>query len=617
MRDLSLNSRFPAPTILMNDQEHLVHARSPAAQGLLNLTITAALVVFAFAARLALWPYASMESNDHTYRVFTAWIWADNPELAFYGLWGPLHYFLVGPIIRLFGDQVVAPVLLHVVVGSLIPAVLYLFTAREFGDRRAALAVGAAFALYPIAIRMSLQVMAQTWFYLCVALALLALSCARTPPANRRAATALGCAAAAGLAATLGSLLRAEGWFMIPLLALTLWPRRMHIAVFLAIASIGPVLMMVANAEQYGDPLFPLNQSAALMMNDVGAAEFTTGDRVGQVMKLAAGLVGGLTPVLALFAGLGALGCLIRRAPQAVWLLPLAGLGLSLFLGTARGSVTPKPIFTGTLGLLLIPFLAAFLTSPDVRRLGTAGTVGLVTILFGSMALSLALGVARDIPGVQERYPLIALMPAVGPVPTFRGAETLDRIVPDVQPERGSDGGALIVDAIGNPASYFLALHSGRSPDRIVLAPGQTFRSPEGEMAEAAPASDDGAASWEPWDPHPPNLRGFLLRQCAGVLVLQPGSRFSDWLGYDRTSRISFRGVELVLDKQASVPWPLPGDARLRGAHVPATARGEIVVLRYAVENCARLAVHDRARTKPTGQSRDRHPGTQEVGSPT
>jgi hypothetical protein len=44
---------------------------------------------------------------------------------------------------------------------------------REFRDRDAALAVGLAYALYPVAIRTSLEVLAQAPFSLCLALGLL------------------------------------------------------------------------------------------------------------------------------------------------------------------------------------------------------------------------------------------------------------------------------------------------------------------------------------------------------------------------------------------------------------------------------------------------------------
>ena len=95
-----------------------------------------------------------------------------------------------------------APVWLHLLLGCATPAVVYLFTHRLFGSPRAALAVGVAFALYPIAIRDSLSVLAQTPFVLLVALSMLALVNARGRTGDWRHALA------AGFALTLASALR-------------------------------------------------------------------------------------------------------------------------------------------------------------------------------------------------------------------------------------------------------------------------------------------------------------------------------------------------------------------------------------------------------------------------
>ncbi|MFL5338144.1 MAG: hypothetical protein ACJ8H8_34490, partial [Geminicoccaceae bacterium] len=102
-------------------------------------------------------------------------------------------------------------------------------------------------------------------------------------------------------------------------------------------------------------------------------------------------------------------------------------------------------------------------------------------------------------------------------------------------------------------------------------------------------------------------LRGFLLRHCSGVLILQPGSRFSQWLGYSRADRVLFRGVALSLRRQVEVPWPMPTDSRLRGAEVRADQPGEIVVFRYSVENCSAPAVDQGSGATASIQDPTRH----------
>jgi hypothetical protein len=471
-------------------------------------------------------------------------------------------------------------VLLHVAIGSLVPAALYLFAAREFGDRRAALAVGVAFALYPIAIRTSLEVLAQAPFSLCVALSLLALSHARGPSGDWRHA------AAAGLGITLAAMFRVEGWVLIPFLALVLWPKRALVPVFVAVAAVGPVLSMVANALHYSDPIFRITAPADIMLNDVGAAELSPAQRFGQATKLVLGLVGGMTPVLALFAGLGALFCLVRRDRQAVWLVPLGGLAAIMLASALRGSLIPKPIYTESLGLLLIPYLAAFLTSPQVQRLPAVGSMpALQTILFGSMLFFLAAGAARDIPELRARSRRLDAVPAIGPVPTFEGKQTLDRILPVIRAHAGRSNEALVVDALGSPATFYLGLHSGHHPDQLYLAPGQPYINLDARLPEHQRPIRERVQPLR--DADPPELDGFLRRRCSGLLVLQPGSRLAGWIGFRAPDRASFHGLDLALEELARIPWPLPDDTRLRAADVPDGEPGVVVVFRYSVLACS------------------------------
>lgn len=528
----------------------------------------------ALAVRLLLLPLASQDTNDHTGRIFIAWRWAEDPFLFLHGRWPTLHFYLVGPVIRLFDDQILAPVLLHVVIGSLVPAVLYLFTVREFGRRAAALAVGLAFALYPIAIRTSLEVLAQAPFSLCLALTLLALS-----KAHDASATWVH-AAVAGAAATLTTMLRVEGCLLLPFLALTLWGRWRLAAVFVAVAMIGPLASMVANIAHYGDPLHQINAAAGYELEAMGKEHLPLAQRLLRPMSLAVGMVAGMTPVLALLAGLGALYSLARLQRQAVWLIPLVGLTLLMFAAAVRGSLVIKPIYTETQGLLLIPFLAAFLLSPPVRRLGAPAAAAIHAVLFGSMAFLLVIGTLRDIPGMRERSRFIAAIPALGPVPTLPDREVLDRLLPAIRAQDGPGEPGLVVDYLGNPHTFYLGLHSLFHPSRIFLAPVALVVDLD---ARLPPRERPLRERWQPLrDSDLPDLDDFLRLHRTGVLVLQPGSRLAAWMDY-RQGRASVRGVPLMLEEFARIPWPLPSDVRLRAPGVPADATGEAIAFRYTV----------------------------------
>jgi 4-amino-4-deoxy-L-arabinose transferase-like glycosyltransferase len=463
-------------------------------------------------------------------------------------------------------------VLLHLAIGAAAPAVVDLFTAREFGDRNAALATGIAFALYPVGILTSLEALAEAPFALLLALALLALSRAREPSADWRHA------AAAGLALTVAAMLRYEAWMLTPFLGLVLWPRRRLVAAFVAAAALWPVASMAANYVHYGDPFLGLGAGSAYELQAMGKAQLSLARRAGLPLRLVANLVAGMTPVLALLVALGALSCLVRRARQAVWLVPPAGLLVLLLVATARGAVVPKPHYTETIGLLLVPYLAAFLRSPPVRRLPAAGVHA---ALFGSMALLLVIGTLRDVPGVRERSRLVRAVPALGPAPTFAGRDALDRLLPVVRADTAGEGDGLVSDFLGYGATGYLALRSRLYPDRVWLAPV----APEADLDMLAPGDRrPSRARVQPLlGDDPAALDEFLLRHPSGVLVLQPGSRLSARLGDRAPDRASAGGVDLALAELARVPWPLPPDRRLRAEGVPATAPGEAVVFRYSV----------------------------------
>lgn len=537
------------------------------------------LVALAVSVRLFLLPYASQDTNDHSLRVWIAWRWMEDPFFFLHGHWPPLQFFLLGPVIYWANDPILAPVLVQVAFGSLVPAVLYLFSAREWGDRTVALAVGVAFALYPVAIRTSLEVLAQPQFSLFVALTFLALSHAREPAAGWYRA------ALAGAMLAMAGMFRIEGWILIPFFALTLWPHRGRIVAFAAVAALAPLSMMAANTLHYGNPVLPITTVLDFELDLAGRDNLSLLAHAGQVIRFLWQLAGGMTPVLALLAGLGALSCLVRRERQSVWLVPGLAMALILLGSVARGSTAPKVIYTETLGLLLIPFLASFLLAPELRRLPRAATSTLAAGLIGYMLLMNVIATLRDIPGLRERSRLLAAIPALNPAPTFDGKPIIDRLLPSVRAPDGAPGQGLIVDRLGSPASFYLGLHSLYHPDRIFIA----VDAPNAKLD--APVPEERRPLRERMQPlrdsEPLELDAFLRAYCSGLLVLQPGSRFAEWLNYREPDRATLGPLELKLDIKAREPWPLPADARLRAAGVPETAPGEIVLFHYRVEGCS------------------------------
>lgn len=537
-------------------------------------------VALALAIRLILWPYASQDTNDHASRIFIGWRWADNPFLFLHGRWPTLHLMLVGAVIRFFHDTLQAPVLLHVLLGSLVPGVLYVFTAREFRVRTAALAVALCCAFYPIAIRTSLEVLAQAPFSLCVALTLLALSKARESGAQSAYVVA------AGVALTLATQLRTEGCVLVPLCALCLWPNRRKMLLFAVVAAVGPVAAMVANNAYYGQPLFPLTAASEIMRNDVGAGYFTLVDRIRQPLTLLRGFAAGMTPLFALCASAGAVLCIVRRDERARWIFPFAGLAASMMIAAALGTLIPKPIYTESLGILLAPFAAAvFQMAPGIDEQRSVRVVLYAALVTSTVAICLA-GAARSLPESHGLRRIAIRIPMLGesPVPTFARQRQADRLVQLIREHRTHPQGALILDNLRSPATYYVGLHSGYHPDRLYLASGQGAVDLEDRSAaDSRPLRqrDQPLRGTEPAD-----IAGFMRQHCSGMIVLQPGSRFSAWIGYRSPDRIVNVGRSVSLHEIARISWPMPADERLLAADVSPTTAGYAVLFEYEVEGC-------------------------------
>lgn len=535
-------------------------------------------VVLAAALRLALLPLATQDTNDHSLRLWIAQRWSEDPFLLLHGHWPPLHFFMLGPVVALTGDLFLAPILLHIACSAAVAGLLYAFVLREFGSRCAALAVGIAYALYPISIRTTLEVLAQAPFSLCVAATLLALSHARDERSGWLPVVL------AGVAASLSSLLRVEGWFLLPLFAATLLPRLPRAVLFGVVGAVGPLVLMAANLAHYGDPLFPLTTVVEFELDLAGREHFGLVQHAVQLVRYLVLVLGAMTPLLALACGLGGLACLLRRSRAAVWLIPAVGLTLILLASVARGSTAPKAIYTDTLGLLWMPFFAGFLTAPQLARLRPRAPVWAAGLVLAAMLAQIVVGTARDVPGLRASVPGLARLPVPGAVPTFAGRPAMDRLLPLLRERAGDRDTGLVVDALGTPASYYLGWQSRFHPDRVFLASGAPNVDPVAPPpAERRPLRDRAQPLR---DSDPIELDRFLRRYCSGLLVLQPGSRFAAALGLQPPDRASLQGVELALEQLAAVPWPLPRDRRMRAPGLPDDAHGEAAVFAYRATPC-------------------------------
>jgi hypothetical protein len=481
-----------------------------------------ALLIFAIAllVRIAVLPFATFDSGDSASRVWIAWRWMEHPTLITSGVWGPLHFYLVGLALMVWPDPVWAPAVLSVLLGSLAAVVVYFLALEIFRAPRAALVTGLSFAFYPTAVAVSLFALSEPPFILFFGLGLLFLVRATRP--NGTVQDALF----AGIAIGLATMLRFESWFMLPFLALTVVRRPKLLIAFLLPALIHPAIWMIGNAITYNDPFYNFSWASNWERNDMGQGKLVS---ISSALSRFWGFIhmtqSGLGPPLTLLVITGAVWCVWRRCKGAIWLVPPLALLAMLAAAAGRGSLVVKWEYTSTLGLMLVPFAACILEAIGIeawpRRRFIAATVGSV----GAILLFTVEPIWRVVP--HGGALLSRMIPAF---PNIRGAR---EVLALVQRGLSPDHDALLSDFYGWQPTYYVGLHTKLHPDRISIVNG----------APNDPPDLDSAA-------------GFLGTYRQGVLIVRDQGKLGALLQTNPDQTIRLAGTILHLEPVGTLQWP-------------------------------------------------------------
>lgn len=480
----------------------------------------AVLIAVALGARLAFLPFATLDDGDTAYRIWLAWLWADEPFLITNGLWGPLHFYLVGTLMRFWQDPVWAPVVLHVAIGVVTPIVMYRWTLELFRSERAAMAAGLILAVYPAAIGVSLGALSETPFMLFLGLALLYLARAWRPDGTLRDA------AVAGLAMTLASMLRYEAWVLLPFLAVLLVRRPQRAAAFAAIALIHPIVWMIGNEIAYGEALRGLTATAQWRLEVLGhEPNLGLAPSIRRLLRFVRMTALGLTLPVCLLITAGVIRTLAGRRAEAVWLIPPIGLFLAFAWAAIQDTLFIKPAFTTTFGFLLIPFSAAFLERLAIDRWSHTRSMVAGAVLVASTLLFAAEPLMKSQP-VGRRLGTHA-------APHIDDEDSARELLGIIRRAglKGSDD-ALILDFVGNHVTPYIAWQTRLHPLQICR--------PRGEAN--VPLNTD-------------ELAVFLAGNRKGVLVTRPSSKLSAHLKPTADGTAMLAGVPVRLAPVGSVEW--------------------------------------------------------------
>jgi 4-amino-4-deoxy-L-arabinose transferase-like glycosyltransferase len=465
-----------------------------------------------FAARLVALPFAMSEDADAAARTWIAWQWLENPYLITDGVWAPLHFYILAVPLLLFGDPLYPVIMVHVTIATLAAVFLYLFLINEFEDRSAALMVTVLFLLYPVYLRASLMATAEVPFIFFFLLCLFLLSLARRPGGQWWHALL------AGFAMTLAGMLRYDAWLLTPFLAAALWRRPYWLIPFLGAAAIFPALWMFGNWSAHGDPFYFISRDAM----DVADREEGDGSkRLWQGAFYPAAVFFGLTPIVAIIAGIGAAMCMLRRAPQAVWLLPAAGLLVIFSVKSGEAHIPLKARYTISIGTLVLCYAAEvfklqlFRRSSGAWKLACIGAVAASMLVFSYLD---RLALPNSLSGVFRA--------SFHAVPRAKYGLEVEATSHSIRRHLHSDRDAFISDYLGLSPTFLIALETRLHPRRIFFAPGERY--PRFE---------------------PDQLTSLLKRHKQGVLLLKPSSWFANLIGHCGEGHVTMAGNLITLER--------------------------------------------------------------------
>ena len=480
------------------------------------------ITAFAVIIRVLILPYSSVDGSNGPARVWIAWEWLSDPEIITHGVWGPLHFYLIGIAMALVEDPIYSPIILHIVIAVFTPILVFVFTKNEFGSQRAALVVAATYALYPIAVRNSVQARAEVPFVFFILLSMIFVSFARRKDGQWKHVIA------AGISLTLACMLRYEGWMLIPLIGVLLWRKPQFMIAFASVAMIHPVMWMIGNAVHFDDPLYPITFASNWELGAMGKGQysFEFSSIMQRAMIFPKKILIGVTVLLGLVCVLGAVLALLKHERGVIWLIPLLGLLCLMSLAVVRGSLVPKFNYTASLGTMLFPFSAVVYKHMGIDAWSKMRGLGLSFSMMVSIGVFTCWVCLKNI-GLGDYV--------MNPIPTIPNQTTVLSLVPVVRDNMETDRDGFISDFYGWGPQVYVPYLAGLPRHRIFLAPG----APNVSLNEN-------------------ELSMFLQDFPDGILIALTGSRFANAIGLKGEQSIHIGKKLLSIRKIHSIIWPKP-----------------------------------------------------------
>lgn len=484
------------------------------------------IVFLAFFARVISLQHSNNPGGDPVSRIWHSWRWADDPHIITHGVWGPLHFYILGAVIKLTKDTVLAPVVSNILFSTLSLIPFWVFVGNEFGRRRAWLPA-LIFAFYPIAFRGSLTSMSEPPFIFFVCCSLAFLSHAR----ERRGAYVP--AILSGLCLTLSAMLRYESWILIPVLSLFLIQRPKALLLFLVISLLHPLVWMTGNFIHHGNALHSVAFAGHWQIDIAGINDnLTRGDYIGRFLFPVSILAAGLGPCVFPFSVAGMIDSYRNGKQRLAWLAPaLLLLGVYTFK-VMDGSMFRDPRYYTLPALFVIPFAAIpfkYLADSLPRAASLLVAVAAVStgFFFGYTDIGSVPAVSWQLTRIIPSHRFFEIRPI--PAQNKRHEQVLQLIAPTLADLQEP---ALISDFFGWHETFHLGLHTRLHPDSILIAPGAKRQKLNVQ-----------------------HMTAFLSKHLSGILILKEESPFSELFEWSssRMARFSESGQVLALNKICTI----------------------------------------------------------------
>jgi 4-amino-4-deoxy-L-arabinose transferase-like glycosyltransferase len=436
--------------------------------------------------------FADETDSDAVSRAFTSWNWAADPYWFKTSVWAPFHYYLVGSGFLIWKDMLLLPKVLHILFSVFMLFPFYYFTKREF-NKPGAIYATIFLAFSPLIFRLGFQCLAEIPGLFFTVLAMNLLSKGVREEKNVWLVLS-------GISLTIASGLRYEAWLIILLFTLVLiiarkWKGSL---LFFLFAMIFPAVWMVQNYLATGDPLFSFSANTDWTHKALGINNHVDFEAyLRRIWFFPFSLLIAIGPIVSwlIVKFLAGYSKKFRfRSFPELWLIPLLAFFVVMLYNAIAGNLLLHHRFTGTLVILVLPWIAAVLK--DFEK----NTIRIAAI---SVVLTIGLSFAYTIGGSS-------------PIPRLKN-QSVKQLVSEIKPVT-SRGSRLLIDFIGWEDTWYTGLHSGAKPSDILMLGGESYPPFSAERVEQ-----------------------FLLPPGDKIIVVKDGSSLQQYLAENQILSSSYK----------------------------------------------------------------------------